>query len=161
MNIANNQKVGVSRNVVNGLFHNIMGQHTKGCDCSPLHALQPYDTGQICMQCMLVVTCNAFLHKVLMHNKLTFHSIQHELEDALISCNGQVENLEKKIEEQRRSVSVCQVLPSFISNSFIGFTISVESILESKFHKNNIYIRNTIQNIMQTEHPGSLWRSTF
>ena len=51
---------------------------------------------------MLVVTRNEVLHKVVMHNKFSFHSMQHELEDALISCNGQVENLEKEIEEQRR-----------------------------------------------------------
>ena len=29
-------------------------------------------------------------------------SMQRELEDALISCDGQVENLEKEIGEQRR-----------------------------------------------------------
>ena len=49
----------------------------------------------ICIQCMLAVSTE---NKI----KFTFHSMQHELEDALISCNGQVENLEKEIEEQRR-----------------------------------------------------------
>lgn len=138
MNIANNQKVGVSRNVVNGLFHNIMGQHTKECDCSPLHALQSYDTGQICMQCMLVVTCNAFLHKVLMHNKLTFHSIQHELEDALISCNGQVENLEKKIEEQRRSYQYPSV--KFFLHLFLIHSLVLPFQLKVYWNQNFIRI---------------------
>ena len=76
--------------------------------------------------------------------------MQHELEDALISCNSQVENLEKEIEEQRRyyqSLSVKFFLHLF---SFIGFTILVESKPESEFHTNNLhvtYIRNTINSI--------------
>ena len=56
----------------------------------------------VCLQCMLAVTSSKVLHKVLASTESSFHLLQDELEGALISCNSQVENLEKEVEEQRR-----------------------------------------------------------
>ena len=42
VNITDNQNVGVLRNVLNGVFHIIICQHTKGNVAIFLHALQAY-----------------------------------------------------------------------------------------------------------------------
>ena len=61
-------------------------------------------------------------------------------------------------------MTICQVLSMYFS--FIGFTISVESMLESEFHKYNRITSVSQENhknyiIMQNWHLGIPWRSTF